>query len=486
MSRKKSSIQNKERCKFRIRQRELPYDDPALNPQKNVDMIQQQSNNIMSELDNDDSKDERSKENIDEDSRSISHLSKRSSKEITKKTELKELTYEIRLLRKELAGFISKVVNPLERIASRIELIHTSSNLVQIEEKYNTNYLINEANQQSEVVIHQVEDYESIRELYPFEKFKKEELNNLGPISKKEYERLLKLAEYYEPLAYFLYQNRTLTQQTMKSFILTFKEYFLKYDKFELTNLKLLYVERDMSEVENKETIKKKWKQWRRLATIIYGVKKDDFPIIKFSSKKKGKEQDHSAYDRELILNAWQTLSRNGKKADALLLHLMFALALRPVEARLLKFEDVLSNNKQMLIKVYKSKKDRTQQLTISKELYNEIMSYKQYLNDKNKYVESNRKTSKGDMITGHFMFNNSRNVIGNKFKSCFGGLIPDFKLRPKDMRIAAISDRNIHGSLIEAAALADHRNTAITTGHYTRSALILDSNKRKQNSKKN
>ena len=164
----------------------------------------------------------------------------------------------------------------------------------------------------------------------------------------------------------------------------------------------------------------------------------------------------------------------------------MFALALRPGEARLLKFEDVLSNNKQMLIKVYKSKKDRTQQLTISKELYNEIMSYKQYLNDKNKYVESNRKTSKGDMITGHFMFNNSRNVIGNKFKSCFGGLIPDFKLRPKDMRIAAISDRNIHGSLIEAAALADHRNTAITTGHYTRSALILNSNKRKQNSKKN
>ena len=63
-------------------------------------------------------------------------------------------------------------------------------------------------------------------------------------------------------------------------------------------------------------------------------------------------------------------------------------------------------------------------------------------------------------MITGHFIFNNSRNVIGNKIKSWFEGVIPDFKLRPKDMRIAAISDRNIHGSLVEAAALANHRNT--------------------------
>ena len=50
-------------------------------------------------------------------------------------------------------------------------------------------------------------------------------------------------------------------------------------------------------------------------------------------------------------------------------------------------------------------------------------------------------------MIIRHFIFNNSRNVIGNKFKSWFGGVMSDFELRPKDMRIAAISDRNIHGS---------------------------------------
>ena len=294
---------------------------------------------------------------------------------------MKELIDEIKLLRKELAGFISKIANPLVRIASKIETIHTSPYFTQNDLKDHNIYKINEDDQQSEVVFHQVEDYETIRELYPFEKFKRNELNNLGTISKKEYQRLFKLTESYEPLAYFLYQNRSLTQPTLKSFILTFKEYFEKYDKFNLTNLKLLYVEKDTSEVEKdtsevekKETIKRKWKQWRRLATVVYGVRKEDFPVVKFSSKKKGKEQNHSAYDRELILDAWKTLSNKGNKVDALLLHLMFALALRPGEARLLKFEDVLINNNQMLFKVYKSKKGRIQQLTISKEFYNEII----------------------------------------------------------------------------------------------------------------
>ena len=39
-------------------------------------------------------------------------------------------------------------------------------------------------------------------------------------------------------------------------------------------------------------------------------------------------------------------------------------------------------------------------------------------------------------------------------------------------MRIAAISDSNAHGSLTEAAALADHRSTKIITSHYIRSAI--------------
>ena len=51
-----------------------------------------------------------------------------------------------------------------------------------------------------------------------------------------------------------------------------------------------------MSEVENKNIIKRKWKQWKRFASLIYKDNKEDFVVVKFSIKKKEKEQEHSAY----------------------------------------------------------------------------------------------------------------------------------------------------------------------------------------------
>ena len=61
----------------------------------------------------------------------------------------------------------------------------------------------------------------------------------------------------------------------------------------------------------------------------------------------------------------------------------MLALAIRPGEARLLKFEDVLTLINQMLIKVCKSKIDRIQNITISKDVYIDIISFKQISNRK-------------------------------------------------------------------------------------------------------
>ena len=197
MSNSTARKQNKGRYRFRIKQREFHYDDRAQNQREYVETFKQQSNSNASEVDYEESKDKCNKVNLDEESGSISHFSKRSNKEVAKRSELKELIDEIKLLRKELAAFISKIANPLERIASKIETIHTSPYFTQNDRKDHNIYKINEDNQQSEVVFHQVEDYETIRELYPFEKFKRDELNNLGPISKKEYQRLFKLAESY-------------------------------------------------------------------------------------------------------------------------------------------------------------------------------------------------------------------------------------------------------------------------------------------------
>ena len=58
---------------------------------------------------------------------------------------------------------------------------------------------IHEINQ-SEVVVHTIEDYQKVRDKYPFEAFIRSELANLDSKSKKEYSRVLKIAENIEPL----------------------------------------------------------------------------------------------------------------------------------------------------------------------------------------------------------------------------------------------------------------------------------------------
>ena len=61
-----------------------------------------------------------------------------------------------------------------------------------------------------------------------------------------------KFAGRIEPLAFYLYKNSLLTEQTMKGFLLTYKEYNKMYDKFDLKKLKSIYIEKDLKELENK------------------------------------------------------------------------------------------------------------------------------------------------------------------------------------------------------------------------------------------
>ena len=86
----------------------------------------------------------------------------------------------------------------------------------------------------SEVVLHQIEDYEKVRDKYPYEVFTRDELPNLDSKLKKEYQRYYKLSEQIEALAFYLYRNPLLTEQTMKSFLKTYKEYIIEYEEFDL------------------------------------------------------------------------------------------------------------------------------------------------------------------------------------------------------------------------------------------------------------
>ena len=250
-----------------------------------------------SEKDKDSEEKEEVKDEINQ--RSSDHFSKESlvmNREISTPVDSElnndALITEIREIRKEVHTLVEKISTPLERIANFFEKYQDHF----LSSHHNTIFSqINNKNQninQSEVVLHQIEDYEKVREKYPYEVFVRDELPNLDSKSKKEYQRLCKLAENIEPLAFYLYKNPLLTEQTMKSFLVTYKEYSNMHDDFDLKKLKSIYIEKDLKELENKETLTKKWKQWRRIWMISYGVSPELFPQIKFSSKKKAKEQE--------------------------------------------------------------------------------------------------------------------------------------------------------------------------------------------------
>ena len=326
------------------------------------------------------------------------------------------LITEIREIRKEVHTLVEKISTSLERIANFFEkyqdhILSSHHNIIFFQIS-NDNQNI----KQSEVALHQIEEYEKVREKYPYEVFDRDELPSLDSKSKKEYQRLYKLAENIEPLAFYLYKNPLLTEQTMKSFLVTYKEYNNMHDDFDLKKLKSIYIEKDFKELENKEALTKKWKQWRRIWMISYGVSQELFPQIKFSSKMKAKEQESFTVSKEIIKEASETLSKNGKHAESLMIYLMSAFELSPGDVRLLKFEDIAMKNKKSTISIFKLKSNRKQRIPISDSLYKKIMKYQKDLTKNNKSFMANR-TTKTETIDGHFLFKDSKSSIIKKFK---------------------------------------------------------------------
>ena len=122
--------------------------------------------------------------------------------------------------------------------------------------------------------------------------------------------------------------------------------------------LKSLFIEKDLKQLETKETLIKKWKKWKRIWYISFDISKDNFPIIEFSSAKKAPKLANSKSVDEIVEEARNVLTSKGKTADVLLIYLMYALGLRTGEVKYLRFEDV-KNTTTATIKVYDIKKIR-------------------------------------------------------------------------------------------------------------------------------
>ena len=222
--------------------------------------------------------------------------------------------------------------------------------------------------------------------------------------------------------------------------------------------LKPLYIEKDFKQSENKETLKKKWNQWRRICYISFGVPKDKFPKISFTSKIKDQKKVSLVIIKEYTQDARKTLSASGKIGDAFLIHLMYTLGLRTGEIRLLKFDDV-NNQEHPTIKVYKTHEGKVKQIEISQALYDEIKNYENKLIMKEKYDKTIRKTTESEEVDGHFMYTDSESVIIKKIRKNFGGTLSKFNLRPKFIRELSLKEKNNGPKMIKELSLSETSN---------------------------
>ena len=108
----------------------------------------------------------------------------------------------------------------------------------------------------------------------------------------------------------------------------------------------------------------------KRLAICSFGIKKQDFPKIKLSSNKQGREENVSAINKDQYFTAANILYATGQYEDALFIHIMWSLASRPNEMLTLRFEDFEDKDGQKSVLYDAKKKNQRKKFTISEEVH--------------------------------------------------------------------------------------------------------------------
>ena len=96
----------------------------------------------------------------------------------------------------------------------------------------------------------------------------------------------------------------------------------------------------------------------KRLAICSFVIKKEEFPKIKFSSNKKGEEENVSAIYKNQYLKAANLLYENEEFEDSLFINIMWCFASRPSEMLTLRFEDFEDKDDQKSVYYYANKKN--------------------------------------------------------------------------------------------------------------------------------
>ena len=111
----------------------------------------------------------------------------------------------------------------------------------------------------------------------------------------------------------------------------------------------------------------------KRLAICSFGRLKEEFPKIKFSSNKQGREENVSAIKLNQYFKAANLLYEKGEFEDSLLIIIMWCFASRSSEMFTLRFEDFEDKDDQKSVYYYANKKKHRRKFTISNDIMNKL-----------------------------------------------------------------------------------------------------------------
>ena len=130
---------------------------------------------------------------------------------------------------------------------------------------------------------HSIEVPELFHDPYPFEKFEVNQLPHLEKESLKFYKEQLKFADKDKDFAFYFFEHRNLSVGVKAGIKTAYNQFKLKYSIFSIDNLKNYFTNLDITNSMASSNLSLNWERMKRLAICSFGIKKQDFPKIKFS-----------------------------------------------------------------------------------------------------------------------------------------------------------------------------------------------------------
>ena len=95
-------------------------------------------------------------------------------------------------------------------------------------------------------------------------------------------QKQLKFADKDKALAFYFFEHRNLSVGVKAGIKTAYNQFKLKYSIFSIDNLKNYFTNLDITNSMASSSLSFHWERMKRLAICSFGIKKQDFPKIKF------------------------------------------------------------------------------------------------------------------------------------------------------------------------------------------------------------